>query len=146
MRVAVDGSGWHSHALEQLSGALEAVLAAAAAEPGAVRDELAHLAARIERLIGILEDHLEPAQVVGPASSAEKADVPSLERDRSRSQRLKADGCACQCRLAAARLSDQPDDLAPRDAEIDAVDGPDAPPAAAVLDGDTGELQDLTRS
>ena len=128
-------------AISALDASAQALLAAAAAEPDAVRDELAYLAARIEGLIRVLEDHLQSAQVLGPASPPERGDGTPLEGDRAGRQRLQAHGRPGQRRLAAARFAHQPDDLAARDAEVDPVQGPDTPATTAVIDRDAGQVQ-----
>ena len=142
VRITGRRGGRKPDAFQQLGSLPQAVGAAAAAEPDAVRDDLADLAARVEGLVRVLEDHLQPAQELRPAPPPQRGDGPALEGDGAGRQRLEADRGPGQRRLAAARLADQPDDLAARHGEVHPVDGAQALAAASVLHRDTGELED----
>ena len=79
--------------------------------------------ARVQRRVGILEDHLHaPAQrrVVGAAALARH--VVAIERDRARGRRIETDHQARHRRLATAGLAHQREGLALGDLDVDAVD------------------------
>ena len=81
-----------------------------------------HAHARIERRVGILEDHLHlellPARV-GCGEARERLPAPIA---LAGGQREQSGGEAAERRLAAPRFADQPHDFAGKDREVDVVD------------------------
>src|SRR3989454_5991014 len=90
--------------------------------------------ARIERLVGILEDHLNSASEVLQGRSLQGRDVVAVEEELALCGLLQLHQEATGRRLPTARLSDDPEDFAPLDREIDPVDGVDLflPPSERV--------------
>jgi hypothetical protein len=93
-------------------------------------DLLAHVPDRVERRLRLLEDHADPIaadvahllvghgqQVLTVEHDPATLDAPGL-RDQPHDRKTRHG-------LAAARLADEPHDLAAIDVEIDAVDGMD---------------------
>ncbi len=100
-------------------------------------DDLARRHARIERGERVLEDDLHLPPVGAQLRPAEARDVGTVELDAARGRLDQPQHGATDCRLAAARLADQPQRLARTDREADAVDREDMAgraPQYALLD------------
>ncbi len=74
-------------------------------------DDRAHFLARIERLVRILKDHLDPAAQVPGTGAA--ADRPAVEQHLAARGLLEAEHGPGQRRLAATRLAHDSEHLAP---------------------------------
>ena len=81
-----------------------------------------HPPARVQRLVGVLEDHLDPPAQRPQARLA--ADLGARRRDRAGRRRHEPEQRARQRRLAAARLADDAEDLAAPPLERHAVERP----------------------
>src|SRR5207244_6396654 len=79
----------------------------------------------VERLVGILEDHLNAASEVLQGRSLQGRDVVAVEEELALCGLLQLHQEATRRRLPTARLSDDPEDFAPLDREIDPVDSVD---------------------
>ena len=123
VRVAVRVGGVEADGAHQGADALLAFGARAhAVDLGALGDDLAHGHARVERGIGVLEDHLHPAGE-GAAGAAGGGDRGVLEDDLAGGGRVDAHDGAAEGGLAAAGLADEAEGLAAGDGEVDAADG-----------------------
>src|SRR5439155_17769893 len=76
---------------------------------------------RIERTVGILEDHLDAAVEHTPFSRAQLFQVLAFEADASLVGLKQAHETPCKGRLSATRLSDDAQRLAAAHVEIDMV-------------------------
>ena len=89
-----------------------------------LRKDAENVRARVERVVGVLEDHLDllpPREEVGVA---EAADVRVLVENLARRQRGEFDdGLACSA-FAGTGFTDETDRLAFGDGERDTIDGP----------------------
>ena len=116
--------------LERRHGAGDALVAADdAVDRERLHDQGADRLARVQRLVRVLEDHLHPAAHGAQVGVRERL---AVDQDLARRRRLQAEQGAAERRLAAARLADDAEGLAAPPLEVDAVDGPDDPPAGAV--------------
>ena len=119
-------------ALERLAHALGALRARAdAMDHERLRDRVAHAVARVERLVGILEDDLRLAPHRPQLALRERGDVAPVDLDRARARHEHAHDRLRGRRLAAARLADERDELARRHRQRDAVDRAHHPLLAA---------------
>ena len=110
-----------------------ALALAASREP--VGDLRADRAARVERGVRVLEDHLQPGRALRPCAAAERRERRARRTgSRPPPARHEADGGAGERRLAAARLADEADDLPAVDGEARAGDGAQSARAAAAVD------------
>src|SRR5882724_2055189 len=91
-----------------------------------VADDLPDTLARVERCVGVLEDHLDlaPDRFHLLAREADQLLAPVLDRARRRLEQL--DDRAAEGGLATSRLADQPEGLTLAEGEADVVDGLDA--------------------
>ena len=120
----VGGVGRQAHEIEQLPDALVAPgVRSVAVRPQRLGDDRAHLHARVERRVRILEDHLRPAAEALERVPLQFADIGAFEADRATGRPVQAEERAADRRLAGARLADEGQGLAPLDCEGDAVDG-----------------------
>ena len=87
-----------------------------------VADDLPDPLARVQRGVGILKDHLHLTPQRPHPPPREAGDLPTLEADRARSWLQQLQHGAAERRLAAARLADQAQRLAPADGEADVID------------------------
>ena len=94
-------------------------------QPQRLADDLAGPLARVERGVGVLEDHLHLAPQRPHLPPREAGDLAPVEADRARGRLDQLQDRAAERRLAAARLADQAERLAAPDAEADAVDRAD---------------------
>ena len=83
--------------------------------------------ARVQRRERVLEDHLHPPAQSAKLAFAERRDVPAVEDDLPRRRLVQAEEGPPDRGLAAARLADQSERLAPPDREADVVDGRTSP-------------------
>src|SRR4029079_13042057 len=91
-----------------------------------LRDELADRVLGVERLLLGLEDHLDPPPVRPELLPAPQLrDVLTVEQHRAAGLLRELHDDPGRRRLAAARLADEPQPLAPGEVEVDPVDGPD---------------------
>ena len=90
-------------------------------EPDGLGDRRADAIARIERRVGILEDHLDAMALLRGVGEA----------DRARGRRIEPCDHARERRLAAARLADETERFAATDAKAHAVDRLDRASVAA---------------
>src|SRR4029079_950024 len=89
-------------------------------------DEVVDRLLRVERLVRVLEDELDPASVVvQPAHAPQVAHVLAVERDLASGLAGELDDDSTGCRLPRAPLDDEPEHLALLDRQVDAVDGSD---------------------
>jgi len=90
--------------------------------PHRLGDDVADFHARIERAVGVLEDHLDApaqrAQFLGPQAR----EVVAVVDDFAGSRPLEQQDAAAGGGLAAAALADKSEGLATPQGEIDAVD------------------------
>ena len=108
----------------------------------------AHRHARIERGVGVLEDHLHALAARAHLAVAERQQVLALEAHLAGRRLDQAQHQAADRRLAAARFADDGQRLAGAKMEVDAVDGADmarhqaegAAPHREVLD-EAGDLE-----
>src|SRR2546428_8458442 len=93
-----------------------------------------HVAPRVERLVRVLEDHLDAAAEVLEVRAPQSRDVFAVEQKLAFGGLFELHEQPAGRRLAAARLPDDPQDLAPLDRKVDSVDGVDLllPPAEGV--------------
>src|SRR5205807_1851261 len=111
-------------------------------------DELvAHAHHRVERVHRALEDHrdvapAEAAKLLGLLADEVLALVEDAAADDPRRRAQDLEHRVRDGGLAAARLAGEPDDLALPNLEVDAVDRPNAPRAAAVLDRELPQLEE----
>ena len=82
---------------------------------------VAHRHARVERRIGVLEDHLGMAPQCLAGGTAQRADVTAADFDLAARRRQQADHDAAERRFAGPRFAHQPERLAGRDLEADIV-------------------------
>src|SRR6516225_8963810 len=102
-------------------------------------DNLASRHARIERGKRILKDGLHLPAVWTQLFHAEVGDVLPFKPDAAFGRLDQAQHCAAYCRLAAARLTNQPERLPSFDVKIHPNDGVDmsgAPPQQSFLDNE----------
>ena len=86
---------------------------------------------RVERLVGILEDDLDPPAIVPERALAPgRADVLAVEHHPPAGLAGELDDHAAGRGLPAAQFADEAEDLTPLEREIDPVDRPDDPSGA----------------
>ena len=114
VRVAVGRAGRQADQVEQLGDPrpLLARCRATRRSRSAVGELRADRAARVQRRVRVLEDHLQAHGSRGRARRVERRHRRALEDDRARARRHQADDRAGERRLAAAGLADEADDLA----------------------------------
>jgi hypothetical protein len=116
-------AGCQADLFEELGDARAALCARREAERRQrLGDLLADPPPRVERRERILEDHLKARELARAGAARQGADVVPLEANRSRRRRDHPDGRTGQRRLPAARLADEPDDLAAVDIDACADD------------------------
>ena len=132
MRVALHERRVEADQLEQLGDPRGAGLARGkAVDAQRLGQDLADGLARVEARVRVLEDHLELAPPLPQVLALERQEVLAVERDRARQRLRDAHDRPADRGLARARLADEPERLAARDGERDAVDRVDpAGPAA----------------
>jgi hypothetical protein len=115
VRIALGVAGTQAHLAQQLPHPLDLVRPAADQLPEADRlgDDVAHPPARVERGVGILEDHLHPGlllrmQRAGPSA----AEIDAFEIDLAARGLVETDHQPRHRRLAAARFAHQAEGLA----------------------------------
>src|SRR6478736_6206898 len=89
------------------------------------REDRADRVARVERAVGVLEDHLHVASDRAQLVLLEVRDVTPLEDHRAAGGLVEPRDEAGGRRLATARLPDEPERLTLTEGEADAVDGLD---------------------
>ena len=113
VREAVVVLGGEADPLEQLLHfAAQLGAAGFALQPQRLADDLADPLARVERGVGVLEDHLHLAPQRPHLAPREPGDLTALEADRARARLEQLQDRAARRRLAAARLADQAERLA----------------------------------
>src|SRR5262249_18712186 len=85
-------------------------------------DDLAHLPARVQRAVGVLEDHLHAPAQRDQVAPLHAVDVLAVEQDLAGGRLLQPQDAAAGRGLAAAALAHQAQRLAAADREVDAVD------------------------
>src|ERR1700727_2296338 len=85
--------------------------------------EGADAAPRVQRAVGVLEDHLDLAPHLPQGPGRQVGDVLAVEDDLPAGDGLQPGDAAGQGGLAAAGLAPQPEGLPVADLEADAVDG-----------------------
>src|SRR5688572_25745063 len=90
-----------------------------------------HRHPRIERRIGILEDHLEIDPLVADFPVRKRGELLAFEEDPPRRRPDDLHDGSAEGRLAAARFPDETEDLALPDGQRDVVDRLDHAPALA---------------
>src|SRR6185503_21049185 len=80
---------------------------------------------RVDRLVGVLEDQLDPPPVGSERGAVETGHVRPLERQPSPGRRRQLDDDAACRRLARPGFADEGKDLAATELQVDAVDRPD---------------------
>ena len=96
-------------------------------DPQGLSDHLENVLARVERRVGILEDHLHSLPLAAQLRPAQGRDVGAVELDAPTAGFDEAGDQAGQGRLARPALADQPERRPGGDAELHAVDGVDRP-------------------
>ncbi len=89
-----------------------------------VANDLTDPAPRVERGVGVLEDHLHLAAKGAHLPGGQPGDLPALEPDRPRRRLQQAHDRPAERRLATSGLADEAEGLARLDGEADVVDGP----------------------
>jgi len=84
-------------------------------------DDLLNGHARVERAVGVLENHLELAPPRAQGRATHFQNVLAVERDFPRRRFDEPDDGAAERRLAAAAFADEAERFAGRDAEADVV-------------------------
>jgi hypothetical protein len=125
VRVAGRRVGGQADLLQQRRDPLAAL---ALAELGLVdlerlADRGADAHARVERRVGVLEDHLHPLAQRPHRRVGQARDVLAVEADRAAGRLQQPQHGAAERRLAAARLADQAERLAGRDRQRHVLDG-----------------------
>src|SRR6185295_17508898 len=87
----------------------------------------AHRHPWVEGSVGILEDDLHPAPVPAQLVTLEREEIDAVEADRAGRRVAQPDHRPADRALAAARLTHEPERLAPADLDGHPVDGPDGP-------------------
>src|SRR6478735_6495167 len=87
-----------------------------------VADDRAHPTPRVERAVGVLEDHLHLTAQRSHVSTRQRADVGALELDGAVGQVVEPGQAARERGLATAGLADESQGLARVDLEADVVD------------------------
>jgi hypothetical protein len=101
-------------------------------------DDLPHLHARVEGRIGVLENGLHTAPKEPRGLLVEPLDVLAVEEYLAFGRRDQLEKAACDGGLAATRLTDQPQSLAPGDGQVDPVHRLHLPDGA-LQDGSLGD-------
>ena len=96
----------------------------------------------VERAVGVLEDHLDPAPEGPEGGLVERREVLAFEEDRPARRPLELQDAPPRRRLAAARLADEAEGLAAADREAHPVHRADHPGGAAEQAGAHVELLD----
>ena len=139
VRIAVPEAlrGRESGVLERARGAQDALGARHALHAQRLLHELAHLHARVERLVRILEHHL---QLLAQRAQATAIEGGALEAQLTAARLLETEQRARERRLAAARLADDAEHLVPAPLEVDAVERAHDAAAPAELDLESARL------
>ncbi len=133
VRIAVDEALAEPHGLHQLANAI--ALPVARGEPerlDRLGDDLPDGHARVERRVGILEDHLHVLPRAAQLRAGQLRDVDVPEHHAPARRFHEPQHRAAERRLAASRLSDEPERFARLDLERHAVDRLDHAVAAEV--------------
>ena len=91
-------------------------------------EQRAHAAARVERRVRVLEDHLHPGADRSERAVAEPRDVASFEADRAAVDVVQPEQRPPKGRLAAAGLAHNAEGLAGAERDRDVVERAKAPP------------------
>ena len=94
-------------------------------DPQRLGDDLADPHPGVERLVGVLEDHLHLAAKPTQPPAGEPADLLAVEHDATSARGEEAHQQVAGGRLPAAGLPHQGEHLAAAELEADAVDGTD---------------------
>ncbi len=89
---------------------------------GRLADDVDDAHPRVERRVGILEDHLHLELLLARRLALEMRQRQAAPVALARGERQQSDGETAERRLAAAGLADEADHLARQDREIDVVD------------------------
>ena len=92
-------------------------------QPHRPRENGAHRLSRIERSVGVLEDHLHVAAETHAFVRRQVLDCPARPTNRPRGRRGQPEQKIAQRRLAAAAFADQRERLVLLDPKVDAVHG-----------------------
>ncbi len=109
-----------------------------------LHDDVLHALARVERSVGVLEDHLHLAADRRHGGEAEPGDVLPVDEHLAAGGAVDAGDGLGDRGLAAAGFAHQPHHLAALDREADAVDGMDDP--ARRDDAAAGQAQAVEES
>ena len=142
-RIAVVERLVEAHRPQQLVAARSPLRATAdAVDVERLADDGAGGEPRIERRVGILEDHLEPSARPAQRCPVERRDLFPAKAHLPVMDSLELDDRPAGGALAAAALPDEREGLALGDVERDAVDGSDEAAAAGVLDEEVLDLEE----
>jgi hypothetical protein len=122
VREAVNVLGVQAHAVEQLAGAPAEVIPFLAAQLERPADDLADALARVQRRLGVLEDHLHLPANRAQTLPAARGDVLALEAQRAPGRLQQPDEAARQRRLAATGLAHHAERLALVQRQRDVLD------------------------
>jgi hypothetical protein len=126
VRVAVVVLGAEAHQLEQLlHGALDPARRLDVLQPERRAHDRAHGVPRVERGVGILEDHLDLAPQRAHLARPQVRDVMSLDHDLTAGRLVQPGQQAPGRGLAASRFADQAEGLSPGHRQVDPVHGAD---------------------
>ena len=152
VRVPVDVRGIQADLAEEGADAVRAVVGPLAVHAQRVGDDGADRQPRIQRGIGVLVDDLEPSSQSSHCARRQADQAGAIELDLAPCGRHQAEHEPRRRGLAAARLADEGERLAPRDIEAHVGDGahpthrpPEDPgPHGEVLD-ETADLEERRR-
>ena len=113
--------------------------AADAVDDEGLANDVADFEARVQAGIGVLEDHLHVPPERPQRRLVEMRDVGALEAHRTTGRLEQPQDSAARGGLAAAGLADQPEHLASRDRQAQAIDGAQTGAAVAEQGASRGE-------
>src|SRR5262245_18801159 len=128
VRIAICGLGIEADEAQELDRFRLRLFARRAVDHRSLGDDVANAPARIERGVGILDDHLQNFAERPQPGARQLRYIATLEQDRSPVGSFEANDAACERRLARARLTDQRQGTALADFEADAGNGRHSPP------------------
>src|SRR5690606_9441992 len=117
VRIALGGAGIEADEAEQLLRARQRLVPRHAVGDRPLGDDLADLLARIQRGVGILEDHLDVPPLGAQRLALEAGEIERAEADVAAVAVEQADETAADGRLTGAALADQAQGLATPDLE-----------------------------
>ena len=140
MRIALEVIRLEADEIDQLAHPLGLIGLARARITERLGDDRGNGHARVQRRIGILEDHLHAAAIGGQRLFAEVGDILPVEENLAVRRLIQADEAAADRRFAAAALADEAEGFALLNGKAHVVHGLEQPFGLAAERAADGEI------